>query len=106
MGLWLGFQHPSPFERIKHYSYPEEGWEMAVRQRGRLTRYSCIPAMAVFGESERHGVIDANDYTEHPGHIGLFARVHLKLLELDRLPEHRLVMDAKQVQELLGENND
>ncbi|MGP5263689.1 hypothetical protein [Glutamicibacter arilaitensis] len=104
MGFWLGFQSPSPFEKIEHHNYPDEAWTVSIRKRGGMTVYSSTDARALFGEDSKRGVIDANDYTDHPGEISVFARLHLALIELGDPLVSDQALTSKQVQELLGDN--
>lgn len=106
MGFWLGFQSPSPFEKIEHHNYPDEAWTVSIRKRGGMTVYSSTDARAIFGQDSKRGIIDANDYIDHPGEISIFARLHLALIKLGDVLVADQVLTTKQVQELLGESND
>ncbi|MGP5256416.1 hypothetical protein [Glutamicibacter ardleyensis] len=99
MGFWLGFQSPSPFEKIEHHNYPDAAWTVSIRKRGGMTMYSSIDARAIFGENSKYGVIDARDYVEHPGHIAIFARLHLARQE--EPPAERIVMNSAEVAALI-----
>ena len=67
----LGFQHPSPFERIPDHAFGDEEWTVTVRARGAYWIYSSIRARACF-----HVDNPACLYVDHPGEIGMFAQMH------------------------------
>ena len=91
----LGFQQPSPFERVQHSRYPDPDWIVAVRRRGAKTVYSSISASASFDENN-----PASHYVEHPGEISIFARLHLALA----VKKARQELTAAEVAELIGDN--
>ena len=91
----LGFQQPSPFERVQHTRYPEPNWIVTVRRRGERTFYSTTDARAYFSEDN-----PASHYVEHPGDISIFARLHLALA----VKKDRQVLTAAEVAELIGDN--
>lgn len=96
----LGFNTPSPFDGIEHYAYPDENWRVTVKQLGMgRAKYSNRHAHAYFGMNAKHGLIDARQYVEHPGDIAIFAQLHLALEDQGH---ERLVLNAKQVQQLIG----
>jgi hypothetical protein len=94
----IGFHVPSPLDRINHYEYPDEGWQVTVRPSGRGTRYDNRHAQAFFGQHSKNGFYDANEFIDHPGDIAIFARLHLIL---DPRSE-RFVLNSQEVQALLG----
>lgn len=90
----LGFQHPSPFERVQHSRYPDPDWIVIVRRRGERTFYSTTDARAYFSEDN-----PARFYVDHPGEIGIFARLHIALAG----DQARQVLTAAEVAELIGD---
>lgn len=91
----LGFQQPSPFERIQHDRYPEPNWIVTVRRRGAKTVYSSISARAFFDENN-----PARFYVDHPGEVSIFARLHIALAG----DQARQVLTAAEVAELIGDH--
>lgn len=97
----LGFSVKSPLDGITHYTYGDENWRVRVLSLGGGDAiYSNRHAHAFFGTSAKRGESRAEDFTEHPGDIALFAKLHLALK--DRLDGERFTLDSAQVQELLG----
>lgn len=97
----LGFDTKSPFDKIEHYTYGDENWRVRVLPLGGGdAMYSNRHAHAFFGISAKRGESRAEDFTEHPGDIAIFAQLHLALK--DRLDGERFTLDSKEVQELLG----
>lgn len=91
----LGFQYPSPFELVQHSRYPDPDWIVTVRRRGAKTVYSSISARAFFDEND-----PARFYVDHPGEIGIFARLHIALAG-DRAHQE---LTAAEVAELIGDH--
>lgn len=97
----LGFSVKSPFDGITHYTYGDGDWRVRVMPLGGGdARYTNRHASAFFGFSAKRGESRAEDFTEHPGDIAIFARLHLVLKE--RLQGERFTLDSKQVHELIG----
>ena len=95
----LGFQSPSPFERIEHHHYGDDGWQVSIRKRGDKWTYSTIHARAYFGPDNAPDL-----YVDHPGDIALFARLHIKLSAARQLEAlDHVALDSSQVARLLGE---
>ena len=94
----LGFQYPSPFERIEHHRYGDDGWQVTVHGRGDVWRYSTITAFAHFGPDR-----PAEPYTDHPGEIAILARLHIELDACGWLEsEDRFQLSSEQVAAILG----
>ena len=92
----LGFQYPSPFERIEHHRYGDDGWQVTIRRHGDRWSYSTIHAFAHFGPDNA-----ADLFVDHPGEIAIFARLHLALgAELDGVELWR--MNSQQVADRIG----
>ena len=93
----LGFQHPSPFERIEHHHFGDDEWQATIRKRGDKWIYSTMHARAYFGPDNAPDL-----FVDHPGEIALFARLHIALS--DQLDEIELRhMDSAEVREMVGE---
>lgn len=95
----LGFQSPSPFESIEHHRYGDDGWQVNIRKRGDTWLYATLHARANFGPGDYPEL-----FTDHPGEIALFARLHIELSACGWLDElDRFSLDSQQVRELIGE---
>lgn len=91
----LGFQFPSPFERIPDCRYGDHDWTVTVRKRGKVWTYSSLMARASFGTDR-----PAEPFTGHPGEIGLFAQLHIALNPGDM--GDKIVLNSRQVADLIG----
>ena len=91
----LGFQQPSPFERVQHSRYPDPDWIVIVRRRGERTFYSTTHARAYFSEDN-----PADLYVDHPGEISIFARLHLALA----VKKDHQVFTATEVATMIGDH--
>lgn len=91
----LGFQYPSPFERIPNWRYGDDDWTVTIRQRGKVWTYSSLMARAHFGPER-----PAEPFTDHPGEIGLFAQLHIELNPGDL--GDKIVLNSRQVSDLIG----
>jgi len=89
----LGFQSPSPFERIEHHHYGDDDWKVTLRKIGSGVRYSTVNATARFDDDNR-----AEMYIDHPGEISIFARLHIAY----KLVADRDEMRSEEVAELIG----
>lgn len=100
MGV-LGFTPPSRFDSIQHYSYGDVNWRVNVSPLGNgSARYTNLHAQAFFGYSAKRGEVRAEDFTDHPGDIRIFARLHIALG--DHGKNERFAIDSKQVHDLIG----
>lgn len=70
----LGFQSPSPFERIKIHDFGSHEWEVSITPKRGGVLYSTTSTRAFFSEDN-----PASLYVDHPGHISMFARIHMAL---------------------------
>ena len=91
----LGFQYPSPFERIPNWRYGDDDWSVTIRKRGKVWTYASLMARAHFGPDR-----PAEPFSDHPGEIGVFAQLHIAL-NLGDLGD-KIVLDSRQVYELIG----
>lgn len=89
----LGFQSPSPFERIDHHRYGDDGWRVTLRRVANGVRYSTTGATARFGDDN-----PAELYVDHPGDIRIFARLHLTY----KLVAERDELDSDEVADFIG----
>lgn len=99
----IGFHEKSPFDGITHYVYGDEDWRVSVTPLGSgSARYGNRHASAFFGHSAKRGEIRAEDYTEHPGDISLFARLHLRI-DLAGFEGHRFILNSAEVHAIISD---
>ena len=99
--MGIGFHVKSPFDGIEHYVYGDTDWRVRVKPIGSgSVRYSNRHATAFFGHHAKQGLIDANDYVDHPGDIAIFALLHLAI-KGDSLTE-QFTLNSAEVSALIG----